>query len=159
MQISVIGSGKSVKDDIKRHAHRCGALIAHEGHTFICGGNSGIVAAASEGARSEVASLFAFCHRCGQKEGIPHRAAYVCTGIGDTRHQLVVASGSLVIAVPGSYGTFSEISYAALWDKTILILRKEAFPFEGKGAFRGKNVKYVDNIGELTQELCEYHGF
>ena len=91
-------------------------------------------------------------------EGNLHLSAYVCTGMGDTRNSLVVASGSLIIAFPGSYGTFSELTFAAMWDKPILIMRKADFPFDVEGALRGKNVKYLDNVGELIQELREYHG-
>ena len=44
------------------------------------------------------------------------------TGLGHARNAVVAASGDAVIAVGGSYGTLTEIGYAKIFGRPVVIL-------------------------------------
>jgi uncharacterized protein (TIGR00725 family) len=46
----------------------------------------------------------------------------VVTGLGHSRNALVAASGDGVIAVGGSYGTLTEIGFARIYSRPVVIL-------------------------------------
>ena len=77
----------------------------------------------------------------------PFMDIVVPTGLGHARNVLVVASGDLIIALPGSHGTRSEISIA-------LKLGKPVIGFKAWGSIPG--VRQVNTIEELEEELCHF---
>ena len=69
------------------------------------------------------------------------------TGLNDARNVLVVASGDIIVALPGSHGTRSEIAIAL----------KIAKPVIGVGAWsKVAGVRHVKTVEELIQELLPY---
>lgn len=111
MLISVIGAGDPSAEGVER-AEAVGRLLAERGHTVVCGGLGGIMAAVCRGARA------AGGHTIGLLPGDDASAANadvefaLPTGLGVARNALVVRAGAAVIALEGSYGTLSEIAYA-----------------------------------------------
>lgn len=158
MQIALIGSGEPLQNDIEDLARGCGAVIAKLGHTLVCGGRGGVMEAASEGAASEGGTVVGILPSLDASEGNVHLTASVCTGMGEARNAIVVASGTIVVAFPGSYGTLSELSFAAKWGKDIIIVRKDAFLYDVEHVLAGKSVKYADTLEDITSQLSEYHG-
>ena len=79
--------------------------------------------------------------------------------MGELRNGIVVASGDVVLAFPGSYGTLSELAYAAQWGKDIIVICKDDFPVPIRDILLTQTVKYVKNIEEVELALREYHGF
>jgi uncharacterized protein (TIGR00725 family) len=79
---------------------------------LICGGLGGVMEAAARGAR-EAGGL-----AVGILPGASHRDANtfvditVVTDLGHARNALVVGSSHAVIALPGEYGTLSEVALA-----------------------------------------------
>jgi uncharacterized protein (TIGR00725 family) len=158
MQVSVIGSGEPI--DIRLHAlaTACGKLLARDGHVLVCGGKGGVMDATSEGAHAEGGIVLGILPSFSPEERNAHLTAYVCTGAGEARNAQVVASGSLIIAFPGAYGTLSELSFASKWGKPIIVVNKALFPYDVQALLQNKNVKYVECASELEQELRGYHG-
>jgi uncharacterized protein (TIGR00725 family) len=118
VQISVIGSGA---EHVSR-AEEVGRLLAERGCTVVCGGLGEVMAAAARGAKSAGGTTIGILpgpNRDGANEWIDH---VVVTDLGHARNALVAASGDGVIAVGGSYGTLTEIGFARIYGRTVVIL-------------------------------------
>jgi uncharacterized protein (TIGR00725 family) len=118
VRVSVIG-GSDIDDRTETRAHELGVRLAERGHTVVCGGLGGVMAAVCEGAQA------AGGHSIGILPGDRYDAANeyvetaVATGLGHARNSLVVMNGEAVVAVAGSGGTLSEIGYAFVFDRPI----------------------------------------
>ena len=118
---SVIGSGRS-EPDTEALAYEVGAGLARAGFTVVTGGEKGVMEAASRGA-SEAGSL-----AVGLLPGLDRSRANtyadvtVVTGIGHARNLAVVASGDVIVAVGGEWGTLSEIGLAGVLGRPVVLL-------------------------------------
>jgi uncharacterized protein (TIGR00725 family) len=118
MQISVIGSGSEHEE----RAEAVGRLLAERGCTVVCGGRGEVMAAAARGAKSAGGATIGILpgeDRRDANEWIDH---VVVTGIGHARNLAVVASGEAVIAVGGRWGTLTEIGFARVLRRPVVIL-------------------------------------
>ena len=119
IRIGVIGGSKPDTKS-RQVAFNVGQLIAEKGAILICGGLSGVMEAASRGAK----------HAGGLTLGIlpgnsPHDAntyidIAIATGLGYSRNSLVAMNSDVIIAVDGRYGTLSEIAYGRIYGKKII---------------------------------------
>jgi uncharacterized protein (TIGR00725 family) len=118
VQISVIGSGA----EHEARAEEVGRLLAERGCTVVTGGLGEVMAAAARGAKSAGGTTIGILpgeSRAAANEWIDHA---VVTGTGHARNFAVAASGDAVIAVGGSWGTLSEIAFARLLGRPVVIL-------------------------------------
>ena len=118
VQVSVIGSGA----EHEARAEEVGRLLAERGCTVVCGGLGEVMAAAARGRRRRAerrSGSFPGTNRDEANEWIDH---VVVTGLGQARNALVAASGDAVIAVGGSYGTLTEIGFARIFGRPVVIL-------------------------------------
>jgi uncharacterized protein (TIGR00725 family) len=118
VQVSVIGSGS----EHAARAEEVGRLLAERGCTVVCGGRGEVMAAASRGAKSAGGTTIGILpgtSRAEANEWIDH---VVVTGLGHARNAVVAASGDAVIAVGGSYGTLTEIAFARIFGRPVVIL-------------------------------------
>jgi hypothetical protein len=118
VQVSVIGSGV---EHVAR-AEEVGRLLAERGCTVVCGGLGEVMAAAARGAKAAGGTTIGILpgsNRGEANEWIDH---VVVTGLGHARNALVAASGDGVIAVGGSYGTLTEIGFARIYGRPVVIL-------------------------------------
>jgi uncharacterized protein (TIGR00725 family) len=118
VQVSVIGSGV----DNEARAEEVGRLLAERGCTLVCGGLGQVMAAAACGAKSAGGTTIGILpgtSRVEANEWIDH---VVVTGLGHARNAVVAASGDAVIAVGGSYGTLTEIGFAKILGRPVVIL-------------------------------------
>ena len=118
VQISVIGSGAHHE----ARAEEVGRLLAERGCTVVCGGLGEVMAAAARGAKSvggTTIGILPGTARADANEWIDH---VVLTGLGHVRNAIVAASGDGVIAVGGSYGTLTEIGFARIHGRPVVIL-------------------------------------
>ena len=116
--MSVIGSGTANEE----RAEEVGRLLARRGCTVVCGGRGEVMAAAARGAKSAGGTTIGILpgtSRAEANEWIDH---VVLTGLGHARNAIVAASGDAVIAVGGSYGTLTEIGYAKIFARPVVIL-------------------------------------
>lgn len=109
--IAVIGAGVC-DPEVAKVAYDIGRLIAERDAIVVTGGLSGVMEAASRGARDAGGLVV------GILPGLDCSAANsavdvaIPTGMGQLRNGLVVASARAVIAVAGEWGTLSEIGFA-----------------------------------------------
>jgi len=109
-RLTVIG-GSVCSDDQRRLALETGREIARAGAILLCGGRSGVMEAAAEGAQSEGGSTVGIMPGSGPDESPPNPyiGLPIYTGIGQARNQVLVLSGEAVIGIGGSWGTLTEI--------------------------------------------------
>ena len=109
--IAVIGGGECSPQEAET-AEAVGREIAKRGAILVCGGLGGVMEAACKGAHSGGGMTIGILPGDRRQPANPYIQIPIVTGIGYARNVVVVKSAHAVIAVGGSYGTLSEISYA-----------------------------------------------
>lgn len=125
-QVAVIGSGRKWEPA----AEEVGRLLAERGCVVVTGGLDEVMAAAHRGAKAAGGTTIAIVPGEHRREANPWADHVVVTGIGHARNLAVAASGDVVIAVGGTYGTLSEIAFALRLGRPVVALRG-APPVEG----------------------------
>jgi uncharacterized protein (TIGR00725 family) len=136
----VIGSGA----EHGARAEEVGRLLAERGCTVVCGGLGEVMAAAARGAKAAGGTTIGILpgtSRADANEWIDH---VIVTGLGHARNAVVAASGDAVIAVGGSYGTLTEIGFARIYGRPVVIL-EPGLEVEGvpRAATPAEAVEYV----------------
>lgn len=121
LYISVIGGGTCTPAE-HALAREVGRLVAEEGATLVCGGLSGVMEAASRGAREAGGTTIGILPGHDRAAANPYLDHVVTTGMGHARNLAVVSSGDAVIAIGGGYGTLSEIGLAATLGRPVVVL-------------------------------------
>ena len=128
IQVAVIGSGR----EHEARAEEVGRLLAERGCTVVTGGLGEVMAAAARGAKSAGGTTIGILpgeRREEANEWIDH---VVVTGIGHARNLAVAASGDAVIAVGGGFGTLSELAFARILERPVVVLEPGlSAPYEG----------------------------
>lgn len=110
-RIGVIGASEAGADEYKA-AELIGSEIARRGGIVICGGMGGVMEAASKGANSQNGLVVGILPGKNYNEGNEYINIPIVTGFGHGRNIIVVSSSEIIIAIGGSFGTLSEISFA-----------------------------------------------
>jgi uncharacterized protein (TIGR00725 family) len=146
--ISVIG-GEACGPEALTTAETIGREIARRGATLVCGGRGGVMEAACRGARAEGGHTIGIMPGRGYEDSPPNQYVEfpVFTGMGFARNVMVVLSGDAVIAVDGSYGTLSEISYALIHNVPVVGIDTWDFNYHG---FDGDSITRVSDPAEAV---------
>jgi uncharacterized protein (TIGR00725 family) len=140
MRVSVIG-GATVSDEQYEQARRVGALLGERGHELVCGGRTGVMAAACAGASNVGGHTIGILPGTDRSVANEHIDTAIATGIGNARNALVILNGDAVIAVDGSSGTLSEIGHAL----------DVGLPVAGLDTHRIGGIEHVETPGEAVQ--------
>lgn len=127
LQIAVIGGG-NCSNDVYETALEIGEMIATRGHVLLCGGRGGVMEAACKGALS-AGGLTVGILPGGIEDANPYLKVIVETGLGHARNAVLVKSAKAIIALPGEYGTLSEIALALKMKRLVVSL--ESFDLPG----------------------------
>ncbi len=113
LQIAVIGAAVC-DESVERLAHEVGREIARRGAILVCGGGSGVMAAAAAGTRAEGGLAVGILPGRDREESppAPDLDVAIFTGIGQARNQAIVLSAAAVIGIAGGWGTLTEIGLA-----------------------------------------------
>jgi uncharacterized protein (TIGR00725 family) len=117
--VSVIGGSRCSRRESEL-AEEVGAELARRGVTLICGGLTGVMAAACRGAHQAGGTTVGILPGTRREDANPYVDIPIVTTIGEARNVIVVCSGQAVIAIGGEYGTLSEVAYA-LRNKTPVV--------------------------------------
>ena len=117
--VSVVG-GTSVEDGVLALAEEAGRLLAQRDCVVVTGGRGGVAEAASRGAVLAGGTTVGILPGTERAEANPYVTVAVPTGLGETRNALVVMDAVAVIALPGAYGTLSEVAHALLADTRVV---------------------------------------
>lgn len=127
MRVSVVGGGE-VGEATYATARAVGRRLGDRGHTVVCGGLTGVMTAAAEGAREAGAHTIGILPGEDPAAANPHVETAVATGLGNARNALVVLNGDAAIAVDGGTGTLSEIALALDYGRPVAGLDALAVP-------------------------------
>ena len=109
--VSIIG-GHDCDEPTAKLAEEIGRTVAQEGGVVVCGGLTGIMEAACKGARSEGGLTVGIIPGENKEDANRFVDIVVPTGMGYSRNALVAGTGDIIIALPGKYGTLTEIAFA-----------------------------------------------
>lgn len=118
---SVIGQS-ACDAEMSRTGERLGELLARAGFVVICGGMGGVMMAVARGVRRGAGVCIGILPTLDRAAADPDLTYSVCTGMGHARNLAVVASGDVVIAVGGQWGTLSEIGLARSAGRPVILL-------------------------------------
>ncbi|MCI0595209.1 MAG: TIGR00725 family protein [candidate division Zixibacteria bacterium] len=119
--IAVVG-GSSASAEVYQTAREVGRLVAQAGAVLVSGGLGGVMEAASQGAKEEGGTVIGILPGFFRNEANPYVDIPIVTGLGDGRNMLVVQTAEAVIALPGEYGTLSEIALALKIGRPVISL-------------------------------------
>jgi uncharacterized protein (TIGR00725 family) len=118
---SLIGPSRA-DERIERLAYEVGAGLARAGFTLVTGGEHGAMGAASRGASEAGGLAIGLLPGTDRSSANDHADVTLVTGIGHARNLAVVASGDVVVAVGGEWGTLSEIGLAGVLGRPVVLL-------------------------------------
>jgi len=102
-------------------AEKVGCGIAQKGGILVCGGRGGVMEAACRGAKT-AHGLTVGLLPDSKQEANAFVDVPVPTGLGMRRNFLVVSAADVVIAIGGRWGTLSEICYAVIFEKPVVLV-------------------------------------
>ena len=108
--IGVIGAS-DVDASTASLARRVGEEIALRGGVLVCGGLSGVMEAAAQGAHSRDGLTIGILPGRRAQEANRFISVAVVTGLGEARNTIIAHTSQAVIAIGGAYGTLSEIAF------------------------------------------------
>jgi uncharacterized protein (TIGR00725 family) len=117
-QVSVVGSGSDWEDA----AEEVGRLLAERGCTVVTGGLGEVMAAAHRGAKAAGGTTIAILPGERREDVNPWADHVVVTGIGHARNLAVAASGDVLIAIGGEWGTLAEMAFARRLGRPVVAL-------------------------------------
>jgi uncharacterized protein (TIGR00725 family) len=110
-QLAVCGDGDPGTPHVEV-ARAAGRLVAKAGMVLLTGGMTGVMAAASEGARAAGGLVAAVAPGAHTRSVVAPAQVRIATGAGEARNVILVRSADAVIAIGGGYGTLSEVAIA-----------------------------------------------
>ncbi len=117
--IGVIGAG-DCSGDVYKLAEEIGERIAKAGAVLVCGGLGGVMEAASKVAKKEGGTTIGILPGADKSQANSYIDFPIATGLGEGRNLLVIRNSDVVIALPGEYGTLSEIGFCLKLEKPII---------------------------------------
>ncbi|HEU4437575.1 MAG TPA: TIGR00725 family protein [candidate division Zixibacteria bacterium] len=109
--IAVVG-GSTVSTEVYQTAREVGRSVAESGALLVTGGLGGVMEAASQGAKEKGGTVIGILPGFSRQDVNPYVDIPIVTGLGDGRNMLIVQTAQALIALPGEYGTLSEIALA-----------------------------------------------
>jgi uncharacterized protein (TIGR00725 family) len=130
--VSVIGASEA-SAELASKAEDLGRLLAERGCIVVCGGREGVMAAVARGVKQAGGVSIGLLPEADRRRAAPDLTYSLPTAIGYARNLAVVASGDVVIAVGGAWGTLGEIGLArSIGRRVILLDTWEMKPPEGE---------------------------
>ena len=140
--ISVIG-GHENNTKVGQLAHKIGIIIAKIGGIVVCGGLYGAMEAVCRGAKEAKGTTIGLIPGTDKKDANEYVDIVIPTTIGYARNVMVACCADIIIALPGSHGTLSEICYGFVYDKPIIDM----------GGWKRKGMIKVNGLKGLEAKL------
>lgn len=119
--VAVIG-GRSCNKEMEQLAQSLGKSLAKFTDYLVCGGLGGTMEAVCKGFKEAGGITIGIIPSYNKNTANPYVDIVIPTGLGLARNVLVVQTADVVIALPGEYGTLSEIAYSLQFGKSIISL-------------------------------------
>ncbi|MFQ5896691.1 MAG: TIGR00725 family protein [Candidatus Methylomirabilia bacterium] len=109
--MGVVGASQC-SEQVSDLAEAVGKGVAAAGATLVSGGLGGVMEAAARGARAAGGLTVGILPGPTHRDANPFTDIAIVTDLGHARNAVVVRSSHAVIALPGEYGTLSEVALA-----------------------------------------------
>ncbi|MCH8026736.1 MAG: TIGR00725 family protein [candidate division Zixibacteria bacterium] len=117
--IAVIGAGKCSRK-LRDMAADIGRYVAENGGVVLCGGLGGIMEGAARGAKEAGGTTIGIIPSENKADANQFIDYVIPTGFGQARNVLVVRAADAIVALPGKFGTLSEMAFALVSGKPIV---------------------------------------
>lgn len=151
--VGVVGKGRRCPDDVRALAYGVGAAVAGRapGHAVVTGGLGGTMRAAAHGASESGALVVSLLPGAAHRNVAPHEYAHLSINTGmpvQIRNVVLASTVDLMVALPGSHGTWQEMAVAL----------DEGTPVWAVGAHavRIPEVEYLDSLDDLEHQLSTW---
>ncbi len=111
-------------------AQAVAGLIARHGLAMVCGGKTGVMAAAAAGARAENGITIGMLPDTDWRAANDDITLPLATGLLEARNVIIARASLALIAVGGSSGTLTEMAYAVHFGR-LLVVMADAPDIEG----------------------------
>ncbi len=108
--IGVIGAGQC-NHASEMLAEKVGRAIAEQGAILVCGGLGGVMRAAAKGAKAAGGQTLGILPGDDKTKANEYIDFAIATGIGEARNIVIIKTADAVVALPGKYGTLSEMAF------------------------------------------------
>jgi len=119
--ISVIG-GSTISAKVEDLAEAVGKMIAELECVLLCGGLGGAMEAAAKGAQKAGGMTIGLLPGKDKRDANPYVDIALHTSIGYARNTIVACAADIIVALPGSFGTNSEICYGLVYGRPVVDL-------------------------------------
>jgi len=123
--IAVVGSDvddRNLSSATLAIAEQIGRGIAQRGGILVCGGRGGVMEAACRGAKEHHGITVGLLPDSKEEANV-FIDIPIQTGLGMRRNFLVAYAADAVIAVGGRWGTLSEVSFAMIFHKPVVLVQ------------------------------------
>jgi uncharacterized protein (TIGR00725 family) len=117
--VAVIGGGDAAPD-ILEAAREVGREVAKRGAVLLCGGLSGVMAAAAQGAQEAGGVSIGILPDADRSRANPFLTYSIPTNLGHARNVLIAHAADALIAVDGEHGTISEAAIGLKLGKPVI---------------------------------------
>ncbi len=149
--ISVIG-GHNTDRKTEKLAFQVGEIVAQFGAVLVCGGLEGVMRAAAQGAQSAGGLTIGLLPGKEKKDANKYIDIALPTTIGYARNAMVACSADIIIALPGSHGTNSEICYGLVYKRPVIDLGGWGI----KGMVKVRNMMDTKRVvGTLIEDILK----
>jgi len=121
--IAVIGGGECTKE-LQNSAADIGRFIAENGGVVICGGLGGVMEGAARGAKKGGGTTIGVIPSSNKYDANEYIDYVIVTGLGEARNLIIVKTADAIVALPGKYGTLTEMAFALHAGKPIVSVTK-----------------------------------
>lgn len=125
--VAVVG-GHRISREVEEKSTKLGYLLAKMGVFVVCGGLGGVMSAVSKGVRDGGGMTIGLLPSDRKNDANPFIDIPIATGLGNARNTLVVGCADVVVALPGQYGTLSEVAFALNAGKPVIGLGSWEIP-------------------------------
>ena len=119
--VGVIGGAAEAPPALAQ-AREVGRLLAEAECVVVTGGLTGVMEAASEGARAAGGRVIGLLPGLDPGDANPSVEIALPTGLGEARNVVLATAAQALIAVGGAYGTLSEIAHGIRLGKPVIVL-------------------------------------
>jgi uncharacterized protein (TIGR00725 family) len=145
--IGVIG-GHSCNKEVEELAQNLGKKLAEVVDFLVCGGLGGVMSAVCKGFKEDGGITIGIIPSYDKDTANPYVDIVIPSGLGLARNVLVVKTSDVVIALPGEYGTLSEIAYCLQLGIPVISLKS----WNIKGVIK---VKTIEEAIEKVKEILK----
>ena len=142
--ISVIG-GRECTREVEQLAQNLGQKLAKVVDILVSGGLSGTMKAVCQGFQAEGGLTIGILPGYNKEDANEFVEIVIPTGMGLARNVLVVKSADVVVALPGTAGTLSEIAYCLQFGIPVISLNS----WEIEGVIKVRTLEEAVNQVQL----------